>query len=148
MHVCLALPSNLHPNLLQLSHRLVPQHIHCQRLELGGVRRLFPDPLVLSLAEDPFLKLQILSSQRLDFPLVVTEVDGAALASLTVRSHSALPVVVKLQSSMPAAITFQHENKNLHDAEDLDDDPEDWNQLHPRMELCILRLTQVSPRTS
>lgn len=65
----------------------------------------------------------------LDFPLVVTEVDGAALASLTVRSHSALPVVVKLQSSMPAAITFQHENKNLHDAEDLDDDPEDWNQL-------------------
>ena len=38
------------------------------------MRRLLPDPLVLSLAEDHFLKLQILASQRLHFPLVVNPV--------------------------------------------------------------------------
>ena len=65
----------------------------------------------------------------LEFPLVVTEVDGAALAMFTVRSHSALPLVVKLEASITNAITFQLENKNMCDAEDPEDDPDDWNQL-------------------
>ena len=66
---------------------------------------------------------------RLDFPIIVTEVDGAALSSLTVCSHSELPLVVKLDSSQPSAVSFQLENENLRCAVDDDDDPEDWNQL-------------------
>ena len=65
----------------------------------------------------------------LSFPNIVTEADGATLGSLTVTSHSAQPLLVRLESSSPEQITFQLENENLRNAAAEDDDPEDWNAL-------------------
>ena len=66
----------------------------------------------------------------LRLPNVVTELDGTTLGSIKVTSHSAQPLLVKLESSAPHAVTFQLENENLrHGTAVDDDDPDDWNAL-------------------
>ena len=71
------------------------------------------------------------SNGILRLPNVVTEVDGTTLGSFTVTSRTAQPLLVKLQTSAPNAVTFQLENENLRHAGIAaeDDDPEDWNAL-------------------
>ena len=71
------------------------------------------------------------SNGILRLPNVVTEVDGTTLGSFTVTSRTAQPLLVKLQTSAPNAVTFQLENENLRHAGigAEDDDPEDWNAL-------------------